>query len=70
MPAAIRPEFITSAEIGQRLGLGRTAVTKLLKSGRLPAIDVSTGTQRQNFRVLREDFEEFLKEAKVRKVKK
>ena len=61
------PDFISSAEIGKILGLGRAAVTRLLHSGKIPALDIGTGPIRSRFRVRRKDFEKFLDEARVRR---
>ena len=64
------PDYISSAEIGKRLAITKTAVTRLLHSGKIPAIDIGSGTRRKRFRVLREDFEKFLEEAKVKRPEK
>jgi len=65
-----RPNYISTAEISEKLGVCRATVTRLIHSGKIPALDLGSGTNRCQFRILREDFEKFMEEARVRKPKR
>ena len=61
-------KFISSAEIRQRLGVCPATVTKMLRAGKIPAVDIGVGGKRKHYRILRSDFEKFIEEARSGKL--
>lgn len=53
------PEYLTLQEVGELLRLSESSVKRLVKSGRLPVIDVGAGKQR-NLRVRADRIDEAL----------
>jgi excisionase family DNA binding protein len=52
-------EWLTTVQVGERLGLHRTSVLALVESGRLRARYIR-GTERPTIRIRSEDLDEFI----------
>lgn len=62
-----RPSYHAPAEVGERFGISTSAVLSLIRSGALPAVNVSPpGTRRPRYRISESDIAEFLERRAVR----
>lgn len=52
--------FLTPPQAAKILEVNRATILKFIHSGELRALNVSTGTQRNRWKIKRVDFEEFI----------
>lgn len=57
--------FVTTGQAAERIGSTPQHVRHLIRTGRLPAIDIARGGGRPRFRISEVDFAEFLRSAAV-----
>jgi excisionase family DNA binding protein len=62
-----KQKYITTQEMRSDLQIAPTTCRAMIKSGMIPAIRFGTGEKREHFKVLRCDFEKYMKEASTRK---
>lgn len=53
-------EVYTVEEAKDILKISRTQMYRMIKSGRLPAVNVGNGSQRSDWRITRKDLDQFL----------
>lgn len=58
-------EYLTTAQVAKILSLNTRSVTRMIRGGRIKAIDVNVNGLRSLYRVKRSDLDVFTKEAAV-----
>lgn len=59
-PTAVPGRLYTPVEAGEYLGVSRDTVDRLIHQGRLPYVDVGSGTKRKRKRIRHVDLESFV----------